>query len=95
MKLFCKLMEIAAGGVLEYTKVKFWQDGQGMVKDICLDRFIIGPGLVVAEDIDLHRQTFVCGLQVPDQEGHLLANHRVVLQVFFQVLPENAKIGVK
>ena len=64
-----------------------------MIKDICLDRFVIGPGLVLAEDIDFHRQTLVCRLQVPDQEGHLLAYHGVVLQILFQVFPESPQIS--
>ena len=64
-----------------------------MVEDICLDRFIISPCLVLTEDINLHRQAFVSGLQVPDQEGHLIAYHRVVLQVFLQVFPKGSQIG--
>ena len=55
MLLFCQLLKVVAGGILEYVKIKFRYNGQGMVEDIGLDCFVIGPGLVLAKDIYLHR----------------------------------------
>ena len=57
LKLYCKFLKIDSGGILEDTKIKFRHDGQDMIEDIGLDGFIIGPGLVLAENIDLQGQS--------------------------------------
>ena len=64
-----------------------------MVEDIGLHRLVIGPDLVLAEDIDLDRQPELARLQVTHQKGHLEVHHRVFAQVGFDVGAEGPHIG--
>ena len=88
-----QLEEITSRGILEYPQFEFWQNGQNMVKDIRLYGLVLRPGLIVTEDIDLHGHALFCGLQVPHQEGHVLMDFWMAVQIFFQVFPEGSQVG--
>ena len=90
----CKFLEIAAGGILEDSQVEFGQDGQDMVKNIGLDGFIIGPGLVPAEHIDLNGEPLGGRRQMPHQERHILADLSMIGQVSLEVGAKDADIGL-
>ena len=64
-----------------------------MVKNIALNRFVIGPDLVFAKDVDLDRQPLWGGGQLPYEKGHFLTDLRVVFQIGFYIGAEGADIG--
>ena len=66
-----------------------------MIEYIRLDCLIIGPGLIIAEDIDLDWEAMGGGLQVADQKGHGgLVNFGMVLQIGDNISPENTYVGL-
>ena len=49
-----------------------------MIKNISLDTFVVGPGGIVAEAIDLDRKTFGSGLQLTNNESEMVVDFRMV-----------------
>ncbi len=78
---FAETAKIIPGRLLEDAKVEHRYDRQNMIENIGLDSLIIDPILITAENINLNRQTVLAGRQLPDQESHILVNHRVMPQI--------------
>lgn len=65
-----------------------------MVKDICLDCFVIGPDLVVAKDIDLDWQAILGRFKMSDKESHALMDFGMIFQVGNDISPKDTNVGL-
>jgi hypothetical protein len=64
---------------LVYPQIKHRRRRNDMVKDVTLDFLVVDPSLVVAESIDLQRDTKLGGLHLPDHHGEVVVQLRVVV----------------
>ena len=77
--LYYRVIEIhsVAGRILKHTKAKFRQDCKNMVKDLCLQSFIVIGLLYFTENDDLDGKPPFCRLQKPYDSGHIVMNTRM------------------
>ena len=85
--------DVTAGGLLKDAEIKLRKNGQYVVKNIGLNSLVIGPRLIITENVNLNRQTVLAGRQLPDQKGHIIMNFGVVPQIGDQIVAEGADIG--
>ena len=74
-------------------KAKRWDRSNQVVEDVCHQRFERCPVLVFGEAVKFHRYALRCGLKVSHQQRHLLVDFRVVSDVAFRVVSEEAQVG--
>lgn len=65
-----------------------------MVEKVALYVFVIDPSLFVAENVNLNWNAIFCGLQLSHNHGHIVVDVWIVVDVFAQVSPENAEVGL-
>lgn len=65
-----------------------------MVENVALYVFVIDPSLFITEDVNLNRNAIFSRLQLSYNHGHIVVNVWIVVDVFAQVSPENAEVGL-
>jgi hypothetical protein len=69
------------------------EHGDQMVKNVCLDAFVVIPVGVVGEAIDLHGEALFGGLEVAHKEGHArMMDFGVGLEIGLAVGTECAQV---
>ena len=69
-------------------------DGEQVIKDIGLYRLIIGPGLIITEDINLDRESVLGRFKMPDEERHILMYFGIIFQVGNNICTKDPDIGL-
>ena len=82
--------------LIRFALMKIWSvsGGNDVVEEVALDVFVGRPFLFVAENVNLNRNAIFSGLQLSHNHSHIVVDVRIVVDVFAQVSPENAEVGL-
>lgn len=80
-----QLGKIRSCWLLEKPQSKLGHNCKEMIEDTRLYCFIIIPVDVIAETVDLYWQAFRTGLQLPDNQGHVVMNLGVLPEVIANI----------
>ena len=79
--------------MLEHPETELRHDRQDVIEDIRLDPLVLRPFRRRREAIDLDRQSVGGRIALPDQEGHVLPDLGMGLQIVEHVGPERTDVG--
>ena len=65
-----------------------------MVEKVALDVFVGRPFLFAAENVNLNWNAKLSRLQLSHNHGHVVVDVWIAVDVFAQVSPENAEVGL-
>ena len=85
--------EVGAARMLKNPQLELRQDRQEVIEDVRLDRLVVCPHLVAAEDVDLESEPVRTGRKLANQEGHVPVDLGMCAQVGFNVGAECAEVG--
>ena len=91
-----QVTEITAAWILEDPQTEERDHGQDVIENIRLKLLVVDPVDVIAEDVDLQRQSLFPRGKLTDHEGPLIRlfmNLRMLLQVMLDVVAKDSDVG--
>lgn len=82
--------EVAA--LLEHPQPEHRQDREQVIEDVGLNPFVDRPARIIRETVDLERNPGRAGLELPDEQRHILPDVNVVPQIFLDIGAEGSEI---
>ena len=76
---FRNLLKVPAARLLIDLQAKDRQDSENVIEYVRLDRLVIGPRLVAAENVNLDRESVSCRRQLPYEKSHVFVDFWMAL----------------
>src|SRR3546814_9062860 len=88
-----ELPQVHAAQLLEQAQAEVRHDRQQMVEYVGLNGLIFRPGGGAGEAVDFDRQPARGGLELADQQRHVLPDAGMMLQIGLNIGAKRAKVG--